>query len=216
MKNHLRRVKRHEIKNIASVFALAFTDDPLYVYLCPDKDLRAKLLPIFFKHYLLYMERYGDILADSSDYKGLMLWYYSRKQAGRMMSFIHVQMLLVGGLEVLKHVSIREYLKYVQGFKTFGSDWIDAIARERSWDEYAHFDMMVIAEHARGKGLFRTMVEPCIESLDERGLPCTIETHNPRNVEIYKGLGFTTVKEIVSEDQSLVQYCMVREIEQKV
>ena len=58
-----------------------------------------------------------------------------------------------------------------------------------------HLQTMGTVSAAQGKGIGRNVLQSGIKRADARGVPCYLESSNPRNVPFYKRLGFKVVEE---------------------
>lgn len=83
--------------------------------------------------------------------------------------------------------------------------WFNEIA-----EEYYHLMTIVIDKQFRGRGIFRKLISPLIKECDEKNIPIVLETHNKKNIDIYKHFGFEVVEEFSDENLDFKQYCMFR------
>ena len=69
----------------------------------------------------------------------------------------------------------------------------------------AHWYVMVVgvSPEAHGQGLGRALLEPVMNRADAAGLPCYLETAQPKNVTFYEHLGFKNVVGVVEPQSGL-------------
>jgi ribosomal protein S18 acetylase RimI-like enzyme len=84
--------------------------------------------------------------------------------------------------------------------------WFNEIA-----EEYYHLMTIVIDKQFRGRGIFRKLISPLLKECDEKKIPIVLETHNKKNIDIYKHFGFEVVKDFSDENLDFKQYCMIRQ-----
>lgn len=78
-------------------------------------------------------------------------------------------------------------------------------------EEYYHLMTIVIDKQFKGRGIFRRLISPLLKECDEKKIPILLETHNDKNIDIYKHFGFDIVKEFSDENLDFKQYCMIRQ-----
>jgi hypothetical protein len=68
------RVREDQIDIAAGVLARAFQLDPVMVYVVPDADERARLLPPFMKAFVTYATMFGEPLTTAERPEAVALW----------------------------------------------------------------------------------------------------------------------------------------------
>ena len=71
---------------------------------------------------------------------------------------------------------------------------------------------------SRGQGIGKVLVRPGLSFADTHGMPCYLESSNPRNVSFYDSIGFKTARIIHLEennDKSPLLTCMIRPAQMK-
>ena len=63
-----------QIEDAARVLALALQDDPLNVYVLPNREERALRLPAFFAVHLRYGHLFGEVCTTPSASEGAAVW----------------------------------------------------------------------------------------------------------------------------------------------
>ena len=76
-----------------------------------------------------------------------------------------------------------------------------------------HWYVMVVgvAPAGQGQGLGRALLEPILKRADATGLPCYLETAQPRNVSFYRNLDFRVLVETVEPRSGLQLWTFVRD-----
>lgn len=70
------------------------------------------------------------------------------------------------------------------------------LRRLRGDAPHVHVEILAVADHARGRGFARRLLDPLLASADERALPVHLETTNPANVALYQRFGFAVSDEL--------------------
>lgn len=203
-------LKGNELETAADIFAVAFQNDPLYLFLEPDEKLRSLLLPIFFRHYLKLMIPYSYLVADSPSINSVALWYDDRKMTNSLLWKLRSIWGIVKGLEMCRHISLPNYLNKLSTLLKMDSGWILDYEKTLNWNGYIHLDMLAVRPTAKGKGYGHQLMTHGLETYSPDYPASTIETHNKDNIPYYQAYGYTLVKQIPMSNSSLVQYCMIR------
>ena len=72
---------------MAHLFAEAFYDDPLYLYMFPDNTTRIEVLELFFRTYLDIYGKYGDIVTTSEDLTAIAYIYYEERFENKLLYY---------------------------------------------------------------------------------------------------------------------------------
>ncbi|MCR8843184.1 GNAT family N-acetyltransferase [Paenibacillus sp. SC116] len=202
-------LQRRDIPQAADVFAEQFMEDPLYIFILPDRHTRLNVLRIFFRNYLDMLYPYSDLYASSSQLEAVMLVFYSEKfGSSRLAQLNYVRRIIVAiikSLPACKYIGVKGFLRGVSILRNMSSAWLSMLEDR----PYAHMDMLVVQQQYRGTGVVTKMIMPLIDECASNDLACTLETQNPNNVPLYGRYGFELVDTIKMPDSELEQYCMV-------
>lgn len=180
-----------------------FKDDPLYVHIFKEDRLRRKCLKIFFRAYLGYLEA-TSLFYLSEDSKACGVVFLSNRLDSKKREFMRLILMIFKMFPLVRHVGISGYLRCLHTLSIMSSQWIEDL----KISPYAHMDLMVVEEEARGKGYFKHWLSVIAEEFSQNNT-ITLETQSRENVEIYKNCGFKVVVEVPLKDESLIQYGMV-------
>lgn len=202
----LKRLDNKELGKVAELLSISFREDPLFINLIPDKDVRQKLVPLYFKRYLETMFPFAHAYADSERIDGVIIFYDDMDQMNRFSYFAAA--LRSGVLTAWDVVKCDPTLKtarvFLRGLRYLKSSWVHRAVKAPT----VHIDFLAVHPEARGKGLSTKLMAPVLQYAQEKRMSATLETHNPRNVGIYRHFGFHTVMELCG--QGIRQYCMVK------
>ena len=182
-----------DLPAVAAALSRAFYDDPLQVYTLPDPAERAALSPALFAAALRYGLVFGEVWTRAGAPAGAAVWL------GPDSWDITPERAAAAGFDRLGG-EIGE-----GAAERFFSALAAAEPYHRSAVPAAHWYVMVIgiAPEAQGAGLGRALLQPIIDRADAAGLPCYLETANPKNVTFYERLAFERVAEIVEPRSGL-------------
>ncbi|MDA3732639.1 GNAT family N-acetyltransferase [Niameybacter massiliensis] len=200
------RIKQNNLtrKRMAHLFADAFYDDPLYVYIFPDDKTRLEALEVFFKMYLDVLGKYGELVTNSEDMTAVAYIYYEERFKSKSLYYKDLFLASLRLTDFLRYVKVRDVYRMLKTVHHLSSEWI----HHNVEGNYIHLDLLAVQREYRGLGKAKALVDYAIQEAKLRNLPLTLETQNAKNINLYRHFEFETVKEISYEN--MVQYCMIR------
>jgi GNAT superfamily N-acetyltransferase len=195
------RVREDQIDIAAGVLARAFQLDPVMVYVVPDADERARLLPPFMKAFVTYATMFGEPLTTAERPEAVALWL---------------------PLDDLSETPERDHQAGIDQIPTiFGAEAFTRfmhIARtaERfhqrtAPEQHLYLQFLGVEPSRQGQGLGSALIRPMLDRADAYGLPCYLETFQPRNVPLYQKRGFKITIEEVEPNSGVRGWAFLRE-----
>lgn len=201
----VRKINKDEIPKVAHMLTTAFKDYEEVTALMDGMSCKEEFTRRFFEAQMSMTYKRGDIFV-SEDLNAVC---YGQK---------------ISDLGMLWH-GLMLYFKIAPHFIKFPKE--DKKAFRKNSAEHADIDsplwyrkfvkgkkyyIQIIGVHpdCRGKGLFRQVIQPALDICDRQGLTALIDTHNEKNVSIYKRFGFELVNTDVTKDGKFKRYCLVR------
>jgi len=176
----------------AHALSLAFQDDPLQSYTFPDPDERRRLSPLHFSTLLRYGLLAGQVLSGVEPDSGAAVWIPPGAEATP-------EMAEASGLTRLS--------------ETIGAEATDRFTRvidfadrfhQRDMPEPHWYVMVVgVAPAFQGQGYGRALLQPMLDRAYTDGVPCYLETTQPKNVTFYQRLGFRVLVDDVEPNSGL-------------
>ncbi|CAH8244474.1 GNAT family N-acetyltransferase [Paenibacillus melissococcoides] len=202
-------MERKHMEDAAAVMAEGFKEDGLYVHLLPDPSTRVEVLKLFFRNYIELLYDYGGLYATSENMEAVALIFRSERMGASWASRVSyawgVARAVAKSLGMCRCIGPAGFLRGLSGLRSMSSAWLASLGDQ----PYLHLDMLVVQPQYRGQGWVRKMMSPLLAECRERGIACTLETQNPRNVGLYEHYGFTVVDTIRLRNSDLRQYCMI-------
>lgn len=179
------RLTEAQTTRAGEVLARAFFDDPMFAYIQPNRDKRARTFPAFFTAAAAYALRAGEVYTTIGTVDGAALW--------------------VPPAPVAPQEDSRGSSGSASSPSPLGDD-----AGERLRAVMTHFGELhrrtVPSPHwyllilgvdplHQGRGVGGQLLTPVLARADRDGLPCYLETMNPRNPPFYRRHGFQVVEE---------------------
>jgi len=197
---NLYRIKRKDISKASRVLAEAFQDDPVWIHLIPDEDLRREKLPIVFAFITRYCLHYGEIYSPTEAIEGVAIWIpdkYVEQTFWRVLRSGAIFLGLKIGNTLGKNLS-----------QTL--DPIDADRKENIKPPYVYLQALGVSPKFQGQGFGSKLLRSMFERLDSNNIPIYLETETEKNATMYKKLGFKVVKEGILHNLDFYIWEMIR------
>lgn len=204
----LYRIQKKDLPKLEAMLYSCFADDPLYVTLIPDAEIRKKLMPELFKCDMDEFYETCEIFADSEEINGILvvsdeaepydIFQYSLSEAKALLQ--------TDACLIKEDPSFKTLCNFVLGEDYLNSSWTD----ELNQDQRIHIIYLAVDPKMQHHGIAAHLVNEAIKYADEHKLMLSLETHNKNNVEFYEQLGFSLYK-VVKKNFPLEQFCMIRE-----
>ena len=190
---------RHVIRPAAEVLGRAFDDDPLMNYLVAGKGpVFRRALRFFEASIRLGMAR-GEVQALPST-AGVAVWLSpgtGKVGFGAMLrSGMFGATLGMGVRSIRRFGNLYRYIEPLEDQNVPGPHWV--------------LMFIGVDPELQGKGLGHALISPVLERADAEGLPCYLDTGNPRNLSFYHRHGFGVVDEVELPDGPTA-WAMVRQ-----
>ena len=162
----------------------AFDADPMFTWIFPDAERRARSLEVLNRVPLRYGMRYGHV-AQFHGGRAVAIWV----PPGRSVSV--VGMIRSGMLSVPFRVGLRAFGQFA------GANGILEKIHAKHVPE-PHWYLLVVAVDPKlqGRGLGSALVEEGLARADHSNSPCYLETSEERNVRFYERYGFTVITKV--------------------
>ena len=194
------RLTKSQVKPACRMLARAFQDDPLSIYWVPDARKRENLLAPIFEVIVHYGVIWGEAYATSIALEGVAAWHPPGK--AKMSAWATMRS---GGFSLVPKVGIR-VISRMQSYDKYAS------ALHHRHADFPHWYLAPIGVEPvfQGKGHGGTLMGAMLARLDTDDLPCYLETHKERNVEMYRDYGFTVVEAGVIPGTMVKHWSMLR------
>ncbi|MBE5962902.1 MAG: GNAT family N-acetyltransferase [Lachnospiraceae bacterium] len=205
--DNLYRVEKKDLEKLEGLLTECFEKDPLYEKLIPDVDIRKRLLPELFKCDLEEFFQTCEIYADSEELNGIIVvsdetesYHVLRDYIEEMTANLKTDRFLIK-----EDSSLKTLWHFMLGKDYLNSKWTDDIHE----DKRLHVIYLAVRPSMQHHGISSLLMNEVLSYADQNDMLVSLETHNEKNVELYKHYGFSLF-EIVEKHFNLKQYCMVR------
>ncbi len=196
----LSRIQEKKEVDIASkVLAEAFYNDPLFQYFTFNNPKKYGISYIF-KSLLKYTYHHGKIYTTLNK-EGVIAYYDRNKDYDitwyQAFKTGYLSTIFKSGLKVLGRL-----IKFDEFGKQIHKECID--------EPHKYLILLGVDPNHQKKGHGKSLLNALLKKLDDQGLPCYLETHNPDNIHFYKSFGFEVKAEKQFLDTDIIHYGMVR------
>jgi GNAT superfamily N-acetyltransferase len=177
-----------DIESASHTLARAFENDPFFRQLFPHPATRQQDTVRSLRCLLRFAVCHGEVYATSSGMEGVALWAPPEMtRVGSLWHFIEtgaIWLPLTVGVRFMRR--IMAYLRHTE------RHWA-RLAPEPHW----YLQVLGVAPEHQGHGYSRRLMEGQLQRIAEAGLPCCLDTENPKNLSFYEHLGFRRLEETV-------------------
>jgi amino acid transporter/GNAT superfamily N-acetyltransferase len=186
---------RGELDVVTRVLAEAYLSHEQGEWLISDPDIRAEILPAYFRIHVLHALRTGEVYT-SSDRTAVSVWYpapYGVPDAGP--ADYDTQLAAITG-------------PYLPRFLALDT----ALQAAHPIDKAHHYlSLLAVLPQHQGRGLGSALLADRLTELHRLGMPVYLEAANRRNLALFLHHGFTVVGTVQLPDGGPTTYRMWRE-----
>lgn len=164
----------------AEVLGRAFFTDPAFVFTFPDDEQRRQRLPWLMQIGVRYGYRFGHVSSAEPEMFGHAVWLPPGNG-----SVAPERMSAVGFDNAIQQMG-QDALARFGGFMELMGEHHERIVPTPHW----YLMILGVDPPYQGKGIGGSLIAPTLARADAEGLPCYLETANPRNLPFYQRHGF--------------------------
>jgi ribosomal protein S18 acetylase RimI-like enzyme len=198
------RLRATEKKQVAAVFARSFFDYPLFRYVFPDRQRRARHLAPYLGFMVNYGLRYGEVYT-TPETAGISIWLPPGQTHCTIPRYLRA-----GLLPVWFRVGVRQWPLGMRA-----DDLLLRVHREGMPGPHWYLWALGVDPDTQGQGIGTSLMRPGLEQADAQRLPSYLETHDEKNIVFYEKRGFRIVRQEQVPAVDLRFWCMVREAHQE-
>jgi ribosomal protein S18 acetylase RimI-like enzyme len=190
------RLERARLGEASEVLARAFRDDPAWVWLIPDPERRARLLPWLFR--VGFDLTAAEVYTTPGEVRGAARWLPPGRAAMRVAPMLRA--LVTTPLRLGQ--ATPQFLAYGRA--------VEAMRAEVSPGPHWYLAGIGVDPAAQRQGIGSALLRPGVEAAARAGVPAVLLTNNEANVAFYESGGFEVVREGVTPIGGPRAWAMVR------
>ena len=179
------------------MLARAFQDDPAWVWLIPDAERRARLLPWLFR--IGFDVTAADVWATPGPVLGAARWMPPGRRV-RCASDRRLRALVTTPLRL--GTATGSFLAYGRA--------VEALRAEAMPGRHWYLAGIGVDPAAQRQGIGSALLQPGLVAAARDGLPAVLLTNNEVNLPFYEGHGFEVVREGSTPEDGPHAWAMVR------
>lgn len=202
LNNGFRLMHEHDLDLAAAVYTRAFYDDPLVRYVLPEEHGRFERLKAIFERYLLYGVRHGEVHTPTGPVEAGAMWL------GPDNWHVNDDLMAEAGFDddlaaILGDDPARRFDDYFA--------WMNGQHEKLAPPRHLYLAVLAVDSHRQGQGVGSALIRHVTTRADEEGLPCYLETQQPKNVPLYLRHGFEVVQDVVEPVSRVRTWAFVRQ-----
>jgi len=190
------RLERTRLDEASAVLARAFFDDPAWVWLLPDAERRARLLPWLFR--IGFDITAAEVYATRGPVLGAARWLPPGRAPMRVGATVRA--LVTTPLRLGS--ATPQFLAYGRA--------VEALRAEATTAPHWYLAGIGVEPGARRQGIGGALLAPGIAASERDGVPAVLLTNNEDNLSFYEAHGFRTVREGETPQDGPHAWAMVR------
>jgi ribosomal protein S18 acetylase RimI-like enzyme len=195
------RLDQKDIKQAAAMLARAFFSDPKMTHLIPEVSARTDRSRYLFEFELRYGLIYGEVYATSPVCEGVIVWLPSEKSAITLWRAFRA-----GGFRLRNQLG-PEAMDRLMAF----SGCVDELHNKHLPGPHTYLFFVGVDPAYQGKGYAGRLIRPMLERLDEKQMPCYLNTQNEKNVSLYEHFGFRVIDKQMIPGSPVMHTAMQRD-----
>lgn len=173
------RLPDSEISTAGDVLARSFFNDRIVAYMLPDEAERVKLSPWHFTQFVRYGHLFGEVQVTART-ESVAVWLPPDATE------ITPERLRQAGLDKAADILGKEPWERFTTVMRYIEQFHHQDVPRRHW----YLALVGVEPSCQGQGLGRMLLAPMLTRADTEGLPCYLETVEPKNVPFYERQGF--------------------------
>jgi ribosomal protein S18 acetylase RimI-like enzyme len=190
------RIGKERYGEASDVLARAFFDDPAWVWLLPDAQRRARLLPWLFR--IGFDVTAADVYVTVGPLLGAARWLPPGRPSMRVAATLRALVTTPMRLGV----ATAQFLAYGRAVEQMRAD----VARGPHW----YLAGIGVEPSAQRQGLGAALLRPGVEAAAAARIPAVLLTNNEANLAFYEANGFAVVRQGRTPEDGPRAWAMVR------
>ena len=184
MSTEVIQLEPSQIYQASEILGNAFSEDPIFHYIAPEKHLaKNDFIRCFCQTTLRYTQLYKHTYTTSGNIQGVATWMPPGHSSDNILQ------MLQSGILTLPFKLDWKKLGRVMSFV-----WASEQLHKRHMPKpHWYLALLAVAPNSQRKGIGGILLEPILKQADSQGLPCYLETSTEKAVRFYQKHGFDII-----------------------
>ena len=191
---------REQIGPASEMLTRAFFNDSKLTFVLPDEGIRKERGRHLFSFELRYGINYGRVYATSPALEGVAVWLPSERS-----EITFWRAMRSGGMSLQKGLG-KDTMKRLLSF----SDMVDAYHKRHAPTLHCYLFFIGVDPRFQGKGFGGKLLRPLLDRMDQKDMPCYLNTQNEKNIPLYEHFGFSIVEQVRLPGTEILHTGMLR------
>ena len=198
--SRLARLAEREVPEAGGVLARAFFDDPLFVFIEPDDELRGRMLPWVMTQQTTYYRQVGEVYRTPGRLEAVALWRLMGQEGEEERGTPTWRD------EMPDRLGEAAYERFIQATAPLS----DLQERDMPMPHW-YLSIIGVDPPCHGRGAGSGLIAPILDRADRDRVPCYLVTHKERNLSFYAKHGYRVLVEDEIPGGGLRYWTMKRE-----
>jgi ribosomal protein S18 acetylase RimI-like enzyme len=179
----VRSATQADVSAVGELFARAFYDDPVAMFLQPDDARRRRHSPMFWRTVAAVAHSKGEVLTTTGG-EAAALWLPPGMWRDRPRDMVRqLPLLLIAGRALPRVTRVFSLMQ-----------------RHHPHEPHWYLETLGTDPPHQGKGFGSALMTPMLERCDQEGLPAYLESSKESNIPFYRRHGFEVTSELQVPD----------------
>jgi hypothetical protein len=193
----LYRIEKTDVHKAASLLGRSFINYPIFTHIIPDNNYRTEKISLLFSFLIRNGLQTGEVLAPSKNIEGVSIWI---PHYGKSPKINVISSGMIGLLLRLDNSALQRFIKVGREKERMRLKIINK--------PFCLLDVIGVDPQFQRKGFARIMLQPKLNELDSKKIPCYLETSDIANVPMYENYGFTIINKYMLFETEV--FCMLK------
>ena len=201
--DNLYKITSDDVKKACVVAGEAFQDDPVMVFVYPDKEERKQKAQYGFYALYNFGLKHGLAYATSENLEGITLWLPPDKVYHSTWT-----MMRYGGFYTMRKVGLKpKVMKRTMMIFNYEEERHKELVPYDHW----YFQQISVKPEEQGKGYGGLLISTMLKTIESEGLPIYVDTNTEKAMSIYQKYGFEIIEHGIIPETSIPLWCMLRQ-----
>lgn len=191
--------KKH-VKPAAETLSAALEEDPLYIFLFPERSERKEKLMAIYETIVRYGLRYGRVHATSRNFEGVAIWFNTEEMKSSIISYLRC-----GLFKVVRKLGLKDSKRFLEV-----ADYDEELHEKHLPEPHWYLNTLGVCPDHQRKGYGTLLINEMLKSTKNDNWFYYLETFKEANTFYYQKFGFKIVEKAILPKSDVKIICMIK------